>query len=339
MEVISRADIFLKIKLLGSNVILDFWKDHSSQSVHIKDTKYISERIRRRFAKSNPSAIEDWFRSTGILDSGLSRNQKQKHSDLWFLTKEREWLLKKKRDGTNRGRRYRQVLFCDFFPVPFLGPVRKADVFILFDNPGFDLLNYEDEYQNPKAKEFLMDNLRGESPILSDSLIPSGWDTYWRRKINTIASEVVRRASSLGQKLAIDRARATVLDHIAVIQSCPYHSHRDPRITREKLESSRIARSFFQRELIPRVLNESVLVFVWKKPSFWGSGNSDYKWIGARNAYVHQNGKELSPEKKPDHFLVRPPYAKGSTPQPIHRSIMAEARKIAKFLVGGTILS
>ena len=158
-------------------------------------------------------------------------------------------------------------------PQPFAGNIDSASVYILMANPGLDLLDYDDEFGNAEYIAACEANLRqsgiGFYPLLPASAA-TGAGRYWQSRVKSLELDLTRQ-------LEVSRleARALLVKHLAVIEAGPYHSKVFPGAWCDRLPSSRAARAFVRRVLLPRAQQGEALVFVLRRSSFWRIGSQD----------------------------------------------------------------
>lgn len=159
-------------------------------------------------------------------------------------------------------------------PMPFLGDLLRAEVYILLLNPGLGPGDYFGEYEVPEYREALLANQRqppSDEPIpfhfLDDRFAWSGGFRYWNKKLGGVIAEL---AGDWGVPFAAARSR--LARSIACIELCPYHSatfKASGRWVRE-LPSARLARDFVRTVVMPRAENGDAIVIVTRSVKRWG---------------------------------------------------------------------
>ena len=114
-------------------------------------------------------------------------------------------------------------LHLDLLPIPFVGNLKTASVFLLMLNPGFGPHDYFGEYAVPEYRSALLDNLRqtrGNSFVFLDPRFSwhGGFD-YWHTKLRNV---IVAFAQNSG--ISYGRARQFFQSSIAALELAPYHS-------------------------------------------------------------------------------------------------------------------
>ena len=157
-------------------------------------------------------------------------------------------------------------------PVPFMGDMRNASIYILMLNPGLGPADYF-EYEVPGFRKALIANLRqakitGVMPFvfLDPQFAWYGGFRYWHQKLKGVIEEL---AKSRGISLA--DARATLGRKLAVVQLVPYHSAAfglSPKALKE-LPSVRLAQDFVWQTVSDRVRDRKAIVIVARQVKTW----------------------------------------------------------------------
>jgi hypothetical protein len=159
-------------------------------------------------------------------------------------------------------------------PIPYLGDLNRADIFILQLNPGFNVNNYYAEWNVPAFRRRVERNVRQELDGVDFpfySLDPelcwySGY-RWWEGKLRDIAATIANRKYK-GRYLDALRELSR---RIAVIELVPYHSiaFKEHRLVRV-LPSTARARDLVQLNLLKRAPSGRVLVIAMRKVTAWG---------------------------------------------------------------------
>lgn len=182
-------------------------------------------------------------------------------------------------------------LHTGLLPMPFMGNLSEAKIFILMLNPGVGPHDYFGEYKVPEYREALLANLRQDAHpdgflFLDPKFSWHGGYRYWHSKLRTLIDEFSKR-----RRIPYGEARRTVQKAIAAIELVPYHSEHfavPSSVTRD-LRSAQLARSFAM-ELAAR---SDCLVVVTRQSREWnlnGIGPTEnvveYSASEARAAYL-----------------------------------------------------
>lgn len=210
--------------------LIDFWCQHARQGVHPQDVPFVS--------------ADKCLHLTSIAEA------------------RRQQVLEKEEGVQSR------KLHTGLFPQPFAGNIRQASAYILFGNPGFSFMDYQDEYSNPKYAALCAASLLGAhtgfAPLHEDSQA-TGAGKYWRSTLRRLMLEIDERPGAEegdGQRLVESR--------LAVIESGAYHSHKFPRDGFHRHPSAQAAREFVHSHVLPRAFRGECVVLVWRNADFWG---------------------------------------------------------------------
>ena len=170
----------------------------------------------------------------------------------------------------NRDRRMHMGLL----PVPFMGDLLNASIYVLMASPGVTRRDYE-EYEQPAFRKALLANLKQERldgflpfPYLDPQFEWHDGFEYWdrRRGLGKIIGELAK-----GQGISTEEARAMLCERLAVIQVVPYHSSRAPNDTNRlrNWPSVRLAGEFVRDVVVPRVRSREAVVLAIMRVRFW----------------------------------------------------------------------
>jgi len=140
-------------------------------------------------------------------------------------------------------------------PVPWVGPLKTAKVYLLFLNPWLSQDDVDYEKSNPEFITILRNNIQdGLQPyfyLLERFNDHPGY--RWARRIF---------GSDIGESQT---------DRFCIIQLVPYHSREGAaaRALARKLPSTIAAREFVQKTPIPRVLDRQIGLVVARSTKLW----------------------------------------------------------------------
>jgi hypothetical protein len=161
-------------------------------------------------------------------------------------------------------------LHLDLLPIPFVGRLETASVFLLMLNPGFGPHDYFGEYTVPEYRAALLDNLRQDRSTSFLFLEPRfswhGGYGYWHAKLWNVIAAFAKRAD-----ISYGDARHFFQSHIAALELAPYHSVNFslPGRVLNSLRSVQLARAFVHEELVPRAKAGECLVVVTRAVKNW----------------------------------------------------------------------
>jgi len=158
-------------------------------------------------------------------------------------------------------------LHLGLLPQPFHGPITRAKVFILLQNPGLDPADYYAELVHQGFRQPLIDGYRVDRPFffLDDRFAWHSGFRWWNRKLSKVISAV---ASHRG--ISRTEARQAVAEQVAAIELVPYHSRDGVSDAAERrLRSVELARSFVMDVVLPRALQGECGVVVARRAKKW----------------------------------------------------------------------
>lgn len=165
------------------------------------------------------------------------------------------------RPGDNR-------LHLGLLPLPYVGNLKEASIFILMLNPGFGPQNYYVEYKTDSRKR-LVDNLqqRSQGALLMDP--EDAWlggYSYWNRKLREIILSVAKEE---GKSFSV--ARKEISKKIAMLELSPYFStsYSLPAKIEQGLRSVKLAQSYARDVLVQRAKDNECLIVVTRAVKRW----------------------------------------------------------------------
>ena len=166
-----------------------------------------------------------------------------------------------------------QRLHLGLLPIPFMGDMLNASIYVLMLNPGLSPCDYYGECQVPTFRQALLANLRQEPlkevmPFIS--LDPqfawhSGFD-YWHGKLRKVIQKLKE-----ARKTTFAEARSELGAKLAVVQLVPYHSasFTDSGGLLDCLPSVQLARKFVQETVATRVRAKQAIAIVARQAERW----------------------------------------------------------------------
>lgn len=162
-------------------------------------------------------------------------------------------------------------------PVPYVGNLKKADIFILLLNPGLDFIDYFGEWRMMEFKSSLEKNLRqdfesADFPFLylNPEFCWHGGFIWWERKFRDVATKIAEKKFR-GRYLDAIRHLA---HRVAAIELIPYHSisFRQHSLIR-LLPSSQHAQEFAHNTLASRAHDGTTKIIITRQHKEWGIGS------------------------------------------------------------------
>lgn len=165
-------------------------------------------------------------------------------------------------------------LHLGLLPIPFVGDLRRASVYVLLLNPGLGPHDYFGEHEVPRYREALLRNLHqqvsgGEFPFLflNPEFSWHGGFQWWHGKLTGIIDSLSKKRG-----LSFAEARQWLAGKIACIELLPYHSASFRNTDRwlQRLPSAQVARDFVQTDVLPRVRKGEACAVVTRQIQAWG---------------------------------------------------------------------
>jgi len=184
-------------------------------------------------------------------------------------------------------------------PVPFVGNLKTADIYIALINPGLTVCDYYVEETEPEYQQFLRRNLKqdlGSERYPFFKLDPK-WDwtsagVWWHRTLGSVIREVAKKRNENYQE-----ATEFVAKRIAALEFAPYHSVNGGFVKSgsNSLESSKLMLSFVHKEIIPRADRGEALLIIARGMGKWQIKQSNnvivYKTKHARSASLSMKSR------------------------------------------------
>jgi len=188
-------------------------------------------------------------------------------------------------------------------PIPFVGDLLSAKVFILLLNPGLSHGDYYAEYQSNKFREahirnLYQDNKKSSYPFhfLDPTFAWHPGFVYWQSKFDDLLQHI---ASEKG--ISYQESLRFLSKRVACLELYGYHSKTYKGISKRKmLPSTKLMLDYVQQDLILRARNGQISIIVTRGKSEWGVLSEErqpniilYDGTEARAAYLtkHSRGR------------------------------------------------
>lgn len=155
----------------------------------------------------------------------------------------------------------------NLIPIPYIGDIKKAKIYILMLNPGFEILDYYAESKDNELKYSLINNLRQENfdpkypfIFLNPKFLWHGGGRYYENRFK----ELIEKAKGD----TYDKQLSQVAKKVAVLQLVPYHSKNYKQSEKPLPKSSNRIQNFVMNELLPKAGKEIEIIFV--RGDKWG---------------------------------------------------------------------
>lgn len=163
-------------------------------------------------------------------------------------------------------------------PVPYMGDLQRADIFLLLLNPGFNVADYYAEWNVPDFRKRMERNLyqRFEGVkfpflFLDPELCWHPGYRWWERKLREVAVILARERYRGRYREALRELSR----RIAAVELVPYHStafHGQRLI--HQLASTIQARRHVLTQLRDKALRGQALIIITRKATAWGMTRS-----------------------------------------------------------------
>ena len=166
-------------------------------------------------------------------------------------------------------------LHLGLLPVPFMGDLLNASVYVLMTNPGVTRKDYR-EHERPAFRRALLANLKQECldgvlpfPYLDPQFDWHDGFEYWDVKRGL--GKTIRELAMV-RGMSEPEARTMLCGKLAVIQMVPYHSATGPDDSKwlNSWPSVRLAGEFVRDTVVHRVRVGEAIVIAMRRPRFWG---------------------------------------------------------------------
>jgi len=168
-------------------------------------------------------------------------------------------------------------LHLGLIPAPYMGDLRKASIFILMLNPGFNPNSYFAE-ANPNFRKALIKNLYQQNldkdfPFVT--LDPQfAWHSdYWISKFQPKRRTGILEKLIEKKNITYREALKVIANKVACLQYVPYHSKSGLPGGLPTLASTEKIRQHVHKVILPKVKKGKALVIVMRKSKAWGLPN------------------------------------------------------------------
>jgi hypothetical protein len=165
------------------------------------------------------------------------------------------------------------LLHTGLLPIPYLGDLQQANIFILMLNPGLGHHDYFAEENNQPYRKALIRNLRQQldkrypMPFLNPAFSWHGGGQYWISRLKPFIEDIVKK-----KKCTFGEAMEVVSRSVCCLELVPYHStsFKIPRSVLNALKSKILIRNFVHNDLLKRAKKNSACIIVARGNRHWG---------------------------------------------------------------------
>ncbi|HTX80457.1 MAG TPA: hypothetical protein VMC62_12350, partial [Longilinea sp.] len=163
-------------------------------------------------------------------------------------------------------------LHVGLLPLPFIGNLRKATIFVLMLNPGLHPGDYYAEQYNFEYKKACIRNLHQENNndeypfiFLNPQFAWHPGFEYWNKKFNPIIETLEKQS-----QITYQEAMSILAKSLACLELLPYHSKSFGSNSLLKvLPSVQTMISFVHEILLPKAKNGEILIIVTREAQNW----------------------------------------------------------------------
>jgi hypothetical protein len=163
-------------------------------------------------------------------------------------------------------------LHAGLLPLPFVGNLENASVFILMLNPGLSAGDYFAEQNSPEFRNTCIRNLRQENGnddypfvFLNPQFAWHPGFGYWHKKLDDIIEKLARQSG-----MAYQEAMSKLAKNLTCLELIPYHSKSfgsAPLLN--ILPSVSVMLSFVHEILIPKAEDDKVVIIATRSVKNW----------------------------------------------------------------------
>lgn len=163
-------------------------------------------------------------------------------------------------------------LHIGLIPIPYIGNLEKATVFILMLNPGLSTGDYfaeqnSVEYRKALIRNIYQENAGDEYPfIFLDPYLAwhPGFE-YWQGKFHSITEALAKQGN-----LTYQNALSRLSKQVACLELVPYHSKSFGAYPHLKtLPSTKAMIKFVREVVVPKVQNDEAIIIATRKVKHW----------------------------------------------------------------------
>lgn len=186
-------------------------------------------------------------------------------------------------------------LHVGLLPIPYVGNLDNATVYILLLNPGLGPTDYYGEYKSNDFRQMHLQNLRQEKGLkfpfhfLNPKFSWHGGFDYWHKKLGDIAHQIHQI-----KKLSYLESLEFLSQRIVCLELIPYHSKSfGVSSLINKLPSSKIMKAYVKNFLFEKAEREEITIIVTRSARNWDISRRKnviiYGTSEARSAHLSLN--------------------------------------------------
>jgi hypothetical protein len=164
------------------------------------------------------------------------------------------------------------LLHTGLIPLPYLGDLKKAKIYILLNNPGIGDLDYIAEDRFPELRRELINSMRQkldkDYPMMYLNPVFSwhGGGQYWITRLKEFISLIMSKDG-----VSFHKAMSILSRQICCLEYLPYHSARFGlgKKFQGSLKSTQLVKNFVHEDLVPRASKGEIGIIVARGKSRW----------------------------------------------------------------------
>jgi len=164
------------------------------------------------------------------------------------------------------------IFHTDLMPIPYIGNIQSAKIFLLTKNPGFSLSDYYSEHSSvafeaEQKRNLLQNHSDSEFPFLflNPNFLWHAGAEYWLNKLKDYIIYVKEQ-----RKVTYLEATSIVSKNVAVLELVPYHSvNFSQNHLLKKLNSVGQMKSFVNEYVIPKVYDNKACIVCARNTKDW----------------------------------------------------------------------
>ncbi len=192
--------------------------------------------------------------------------------------------------GGDYNNRNSTIIHTGLLPVPYLGDLKRAKIYILLNNPGLGDLDYIAEDRFPELRRSIIRSLRQELDpdypmiYLNPAFSWHGGGQYWISRFKQYISLIMSK-----ENVAFHEAMSVLSKQICCLEYLPYHSARFglKESVLETLHSTRLVKKYTEKDLLPRAARGEIGIIVARGKSRWGIENPSDNVVFLKGISTH----------------------------------------------------
>lgn len=166
---------------------------------------------------------------------------------------------------------YDKKIHIGLKPVPYVGNLNKASIFLLMLNPGLSTSDYIED-NTPVFNELYNNNIRQIDNeifpffIINPKLCFHSGYKYWTKKLRAVIEKIKK-----SENISWLEAQKKISKKIAVLELIPYHS-KSFRLSDkviERMTSVRDIKNYVKKRLVPKARDHKCLIIVMRSSKKW----------------------------------------------------------------------